>query len=312
MKTRMTKTLLFLLLLLLMDIPEVNAGEPCCHILICCRNTNDGMTFLVNGKWDPAHDYRDINQVSDILQKIKDTGVKNVIIDMTNASQWTNLWDRFQPMVNNIKKVCREKHMQFFIFIGAAFTENDRQRINKSQFAFWNEMAKNVWEMWAQDPTYRRYGYGDDRPILIVFQPSDMYWGRYKAAQDSEKTFLSKFHIGTTQVNSPILPGKSDGWRYRNYSQSADGKVRFACPNKGVPPSDWGRISKEDWEKRARWASEAEEYSIYGSYDDVCDAIHWGIADTKNCNVVHKKYPGDEPYYYYNVLKDILSNEIKE
>ena len=293
-------------LLVLFCVSNVKAGEPCCHILICCRGNNDGMTFLVDGKWNPAHDYRDINQVLNILQKIKDAGVNNVIIDMTNASQWTNLWPIYQPMVNNVQLACRQKNMQFFIFIGAAFTEPDKKKLTMSQFAFWNAMAKNVWEMWAQDPSYKRYGYGDDRPILIVFQPSDIYWERYKAAPESEKTYLSKFHIGTTQVNSPILSGKSDGWGYRNYSQSVDGKVRFACPNKGVPPADWGRISKEEWEKRARWASEAEEYSIYGSYDDVCDAIHWGIADTKNCTVAHKKYPDDEPYYYYNVVKDIL------
>jgi len=295
------------LLPFLVYTPKVKAGEPCCHILICCRGNNDGMTFLVDGKWNPAHDYREISQVSDILQKIKDAGVNNVIIDMTNASQWTNLWPIYQPMVNNVQKVCQEKKMKFFIFIGAAFTEANKKTLTMSQFAFWNAMAKNVWEMWAQDTTYKRYGYGDDRPILIVFQPSDMYWDRYKAAPDSEKTYLSKFHIGTTQVNSPILAGSSDGWGYRNYSQSVNGKVRFASPNKGVPPADWGRISKENWEKRALWASEAEEYSVYGSYDDVCDAIHWGIADTKNCVVAHKKYPGDEPYYYYNVLKDILT-----
>ena len=33
-------------------------------------------------------------------------------------------------------------------------------------------------------------------------------------------------------------------------------------------------LDLEEWMKRVKWASEAEEYSIYGSYDDVCDAIH--------------------------------------
>ena len=141
--------------------------------------------------------------------------------------------------------------MKFFIFIGAAYTQDDMQKLKMSQFAFWNAMAKNVSEMWAQDPAYKRYGYGDDRPILIVFQPADVYWERYKAAPESEKT------------------------------------------------------------QRARWASESEESSIYGSYDDVCDAIHWGIADTKNCTVALKKYPDDQPYFYYNVLKDILTGGSK-
>ncbi len=283
------------------------AGEPCCHILICCRGNNQGTTFLVNGDWNPGHDYTDINQVSDILQKIKDAGIKTVIIDMTNASQWTWLWNQYEPMVNNVRKVCREKQMKFIIFIGAAFTEKDKERLKMPQFSFWNAQAKKVWDMWVNDQAYKRYGYGDDRPVLVVFQPADMYWERYRAAPDSEKTYLSRFHIGTTQVNSPILPGKSDGWGYRNYSQSVDGKVRFACPNKGVPPTDWGRISREEWERRVRWASGAEKYSIYGSYDDTCDAIHWGIADTKNCSVPHKKYPGDQPYVYYDVVKKVLT-----
>ena len=307
MKTISFKICLFTILTILAAVPTVKAGEPCCHILICCRSNNDGMTFLINGQWNPAHDYTDIDQVSDVLQKIRDAGIRTVIIDMTNASQWTNLWDKFEPMVNNIRKVCSQKQMKYIIFIGAAFTEKDKEKLKMSQFTFWNGMAKKVWEMWAQDPAYKRYGYGDDRPILVVFQPSDMYWNRYNAAPDSEKTYLSKFHIATTQVNSPILAGKSDGWGYRNYSQSVDGKVRFASPNKGVPPTDWGRISRDEWERRVRWASEAEEYSIYGSYDDTCDAIHWGIADTKNCNVAHKKYPDDQPYTYYKVVKDILT-----
>ena len=65
-----------ILFALISYIPKASVGEPCCHFLICCRSTNDGMKFLINGVWKPAHDYRDINQVSDIIQKIKDTGIK--------------------------------------------------------------------------------------------------------------------------------------------------------------------------------------------------------------------------------------------
>ncbi len=277
-------------------LSAVRAGHPCCHILICCRSTNKGMTFLVNGKWMEAHDYRDINQVSDILQKIKDAGIQTVIVDMTNNSQWTNLWNEFEPMLNNIQKVCKQKNMQFVIFIGAA-----------GEFSFWNEKAGRILKFWANDSTYRRYGYGDDRPMLVVFQPADWYWKRYQAAPDSVKTNLSKFHIGTTQVNDPILPETSDGWGYRNYSQSVDGKVRFACPNGGVPQQDWKRITADEWKRRIEWAKQAEHYSIYGSYDDVCDGIHWGIADTKGTDVIRNKYPDDQPYFYYNILKQVLT-----
>jgi hypothetical protein len=299
MKTGFTRILLVVLLMVGTYTPEIKAGHPCCYVLICCRDNNKGMTFLVNGKWMEAHDYRDISQVNDILQKIKEAGIKTIIVDMSNDSQWTNLWTVFEPMLKNIQQACREKNMQFFLLIGAA-----------GEFSFWNEKAERIWNVWAKDPTYRRYGYGDDRPMLVVFQPSDMYWERYSAAPDSVKTYLSRFHIGTTQVNDPILPGKTDGFGYRNYSQSVDGKVRFACPNGGVPPEDWHRISEAEWKRRAEWASQAEEYSIYGSYDDTCDGIHWGIADTKGTDVKRNKYPGDQPYYYYNVLKNILTGTV--
>jgi len=300
MKNLFIRIVMVTLLMLLVYTPEIKAGHPCCYVLICCRSTNRGMTFLVNNKWMQAHDYRDINQVSDIMQKICDAGIKTVIVDMSNDSQWTNLWSEFEPMLENIQHVCRNKNMQFFILIGAA-----------GKFSFWNEQAERIWKLGSQDATYRKYGFGDNRPMLVVFQPSDMYWKRYDEAPDSAKTYLSRFHIGTTQVNEPILPEASDGWGYRNYSQSVDGKVRFACPNGGVSPDQWYRINEAEWKRRVEWASQAEQYSVYGSYDDVCDGIHWGIADTKNTNVIHNKYPGDQPYLYYNVIRKILTGNIQ-
>ena len=309
MKMYSAKMLLFILLGLFFCTPIVQAGEPCCHVLICCRSANDAMKFQVNGKWNPAHDYGDINQVRDILQTIKDAGIKTVIVDMTNASQWTNLWKEFEPMVNNIQQVCGEKKMHYFLFIGATLPESIRQEtgITQDAFAFWNDKAKLILNTWAKNPAYRKYGFGDNRPMLLAFNPAEMYWKIFKEAPDNQKNYLQKFHIGTTQVNEPILPGVSDGWGYRNYSQSVDGKVRFASPNNGVPPSDWKRISSDKWRERVKWASESAEYSIYGSYDDTCDAIHWGIADTKDCKIAFKKYPNDDPFYYYKVVKEVLT-----
>ncbi len=254
------------------------------------------MKFLVNGKWNPSHDYNDISQVDDVLQKIKSAGINVVIVDMTNDSQWNKYWDIYSPMVNNIQKVCIKKKMQFIIFIGAA-----------GSFSAWNEKAKRIWNTWAHDTSYRKYGFGDNKPMLIAFQPSDMYWTRYDKAPDSSKNYLSKFHIGTTQVNDPILPGKSDGWGYRNYSQSVNGKVRFVSPNAGVVNDTWRHIEGVEWQRRIEWAKQAEEYSIYGSYDDTCDSINWGIADTKGTDVKYNKYPADDPYIYYNILKRELA-----
>jgi hypothetical protein len=295
------RIILFLLPSLVFYMPQSKAGIPCTHILICCRESNKGIKFSVNGKWNEAHDYSDRRQVSDVLQKIKDAGIRIVIIDMTNDSQWNQYWKIYKPMVENIQQVCKEKKMQFVIFIGAA-----------GSFADWNEKAKIIWTTWAKDSTYRRYGFGDNRPMLVAFQPSDMYWERYNKAPESEKTYLSKFHIGTTQVNDPILPGKSDGWGYRNYSQSVDGKVRFVCPNGAVVNDTWHRIDGNQWRRRIEWARKSLEYSVYGSYDDTCDAINWGIADTKDTEVKYNKYPGNDPFIYYDILKKELTGLVSE
>ena len=57
-----------------------------------------------------------------------------------------------------------------------------------------------------------------------------------------------------------------------------------------------------------RWAKQAREYSIYGSYDDTCDSFFWGIADTSDSKVKANVYPNrDNPRYYYDVLKSVLT-----
>ncbi len=315
-KTKFTRTV-HLLLLLFLVYSELKAGEPVCHIMICCKACNNGVTFLVNGQWRSSHDYSDINQARDILQKIKDAGINTVSIDMTNPSQWTVFWDAFEPMVNNVQQVCREKNMQFFIFIGGQLPENIKTECNipsnTDAFQFWNNMAEKIWSLWAQDPTYRKYGYGDDRPLLLAFLPAQSYWSDYNSRVPEFKTYLSKYHIGTTQVNDPITPQESDGWGYRNYSQNPSGSVRFASPNGGVNPNDpWYKVSVEEWRRRVEWVSEATEYSVYGSYDDTCDGIQWGISNTKSTSVAHNRYPGDDPWIYYNIVKQKLNPRGKD
>ena len=310
MKSKFLELVLFTLILMMVGIPEMKAGEPCCHILICCRSNNKGMKFYINGEWLEAHDYKDIKQVEGVLQHIKDAGINTVIIDMTNPSQWTRFWDEYEPMVDNVEQACRKMDMEFFIFIGAALPEQIKKNnnIEEDDFTFWNGIAEKIWNTWAKSTKYRKYGFGDDRPMLIVFQPSDVYWDRYNAEADDKTNYLAKFHIGTTQVNDAILPGSSDGWGYRNYSQSDDGTVRFASPNGGVHPHDpWYRISEAEWIRRVEWASQAGHYSVYGSYDDTCDGIHWGIADTQGTDVERNKYPEDEPWLYYKVVKERLT-----
>lgn len=289
----------------------VRAGHPCAHILICCRDSNNGVTFEVNGKFIEDHNYGDIEQVRDILQKLKDAGIKSVIVDMTNPSQWLRLWGEFEPMVDNVAQVCREKELQFFLHIGGGFSPGvvEENKLTQSHLVFWNDIAEKIWNKWAQEPEYRRYGFGDDRPILLIFSLAKPFWKEMAQAAPEEKAYLGKFHLGTMQINGVIKdPGESDGWGYRSKWQNKSGSVRYTSPNGGVPPSTWHKIDTKQWEKEVRWVSEASEYSIYGSYDDTCDSIFWGIADTSGTSVKYNLYPDSKnPRYYYDVIQKILT-----
>lgn len=287
---------------------------PITHIMVCCRTSTAGSAFLVNGEWNTNHDYSDINQCRDIFQKIKDAGINVVSVDFTNPSMWNTgdvpgeplLWDYFSPIIDNIVQVCQEKDMQFAMFLGnpQAWT-----------FKYWNRIAGMILERWADLPVYRKYGFGDNRPLLVMFLPGADFWRLWDATPKEEKNNLEKFRIGTTQVNEPILPVESDGWGYRNYSASCDGKVRFVCPNSGVPPQDWKRIDAKTWRKRMEWVMKAEEYCVIGSYDDTCDSIHWGIVDSSNSTKgkvhINEDTVGD-PFIYYEIVKETIAKYKKK
>ena len=296
-------------------VSPVWAGHPCAHILICCWGANRGVTFEVNGEQIPNHDYGQIDQARDIFQKLKEAGIQTVIVDMTNASQWTRLWDVFEPILSNIQQVCAEKDMQFFIFIGAALMPEMKEECHLDPdlhpFKFWNDIAGKIWDTWAQKPTYRKYGFGDDRPMLLVFQPSVDYWPQFNNVPEEYKNNMNKFRIGTTQVNDPITsPEESDGWGYRSKWQNRSGSVRLASSNGGIVPGTWYKIDAEEWEKQVRWASEASEYSVYGSYDDTCDGFCWGIADTSKSQMKYNCYPDPQnPRYYYDIVKKVLNGD---
>lgn len=293
--------------------PNARAGHPCAHVLICCRGSNNGTTFEINGKMVPNHDYANIEHTRDILQKIKDAGIQTVIIDMTNASQWTNLWSSYEPKVDNIRKVTQEKGMTYFVFIGAQFTQDDvkKRMVPGGAFAFWNEIAGKVFDTWAKDPHYRRYGHGDDRPMLLAFNDGKTYWSQFERTEPQYRNHLEKFRIGNTQINRVIkAPHESDGWGYRSQWQNQSGSVRFVSPNGGVAPDTWHKISAEEWEKQIIWAKQASEYSVYGSYDDTCDSIFWGIADVSNSKSAHHLSPDPgNPRLYYDILKKELTEK---
>lgn len=284
-----------------------------CYLMPCCRVNNAGTKFLVCDEWNKAHDYKDISQVRDILKKIRQAGIKVVGVDFTNPSQWDDygesaphngdggeFWREFKPMLDNIALVCAETGMEYFLFIG-----------NTQYWGldYWNDIAGRILQNWAQDPAYRRYGYGDNRPLLVAFIPGTNFASQIKAAPESRKNNLMKFRIGTCQVNDPITPTVTDGWGYRNYSSSSDDKVRFACPNGGVGPDSWYRIKANAWERRVNWALQATEYAILGSYDDTCDAIFWGIADVRRSYThCHREESTiEDPYAYYNIVRKTVT-----
>jgi hypothetical protein len=270
--------------------------------------------FKVGNRWITDNSYKNIEETHSILYTIQEAGINDIIIDLTNPSQWATVpasWPGCQPNENAlwnvdtkdqlavIEEVCEELGMRFVMFIGnpAAHT-----------MAYWNGIAKQIWDTWAQKDVYRKYGYGDDRPMLVVFYPGRDFRNMYNATPDEDKDYLAKFRIGTCQVNDPISPVTTDGWGYRHMSSSSDDKVRFVSPNEGVAPSEWKRSTLEQWKEKVKWAGQATEYCIFGSYDDTCDAIFWGIADTEQSGTAYKRYPGNEkPDDYYNVVKEYLT-----
>lgn len=187
--------------------------------------------------------------------------------------------------METIEQVCNELGMKFVIFIGNPSAHT---------MAYWNGIAKQIWEKWAKKDVYRKYGFGDDRPMLVAFFPGEPFKRMLDETPESQKDYLQKFRIGTCQVNDPINPVNSDGWGYRDIQSSANNKVRFACPNNGVAPSTWERSTLDQWERKIEWAGQATEYTIFGSYDDTCDSIFWGIADTEQSSSTYKRYPYGE------------------
>ncbi len=61
MKNILRTLLIVIAIILVIPFKNLQAGEPVTGLLICCRGTNMG-PFLINGKWEPKHDYGDIEQ----------------------------------------------------------------------------------------------------------------------------------------------------------------------------------------------------------------------------------------------------------
>ena len=282
--------------------PPADKPIPVSHIMPCCRWNNYGTTFLVNNVWNSYHEYYDLLQCRDILKTIAKAGIRVVSIDFTNQAQWDSQWesDNFKGRLENIIQVCSEIDMEWFLFIGHLGVSPG--------ISYWNGIAERIYNSYAQLGHYHKK---DGKPMLLVFMPGTDYNSAISNASSANKTYLKngdKFTIGTCQVNSAITPKATDGWGYRNYSQSSDGAVRFVCPNSGVPPTDWARIDADAWSSRMDWGLQASRYIVIGSYDDTCDAIFWGIADVSASETeCHKNAATlNDPYVYYNIVKNKL------
>ena len=275
------------------------APVPATYVMVCCHSNDRGTKFLANGEWDSAHDYRDYAFALDMMRKIKEAGVRVVGVDFTNPPQW-DVKGEFWPMLLNVVKAAKELDMQYFLFLGNTYAHTIR---------YWNEKAKIVWEEFAQDPHYRRYGYGDDRPMMTIFLPGRDFAAHLAATPEEDRRWLDKFRIGTCQVNDPIVPTPTDGWGYRNRSAGSTDLARFAAPNSGVGPKEWARVDADEWRARVRWALGAKEYAVIGTYDDTCDCIFWGIADVRESkNPVHvHESTKDDPRIYYRIVQEEIA-----
>ena len=273
---------------------------PVTYVMVCCHSFDRGTRFLVGeDQWDSVHDYCNYDFTRSMLWRIRQSGIRVVGVDFTNPSQWDEFHDHHWPMLENIVRACHELDMQYFLFCGntAAWT-----------MKYWNEKARLVWENLAQDPAYRRYGFGDDRPMLTIFLPGKDFWAQWERTPQEEKEYLSRFRIGTCQVNDPITPVESDGWGYRNMLGGSSDAARFVCPNSGVPPQDWARVGPGEWRRRVRWCLQAHEYAVLGTYDDTCDSNFWGIADVSGSTEPAHRNDSTllDPWAYYNIVCEEL------
>ncbi|MBP5319452.1 MAG: hypothetical protein J6334_00580 [Kiritimatiellae bacterium] len=224
---------------------------------------------------------------------------------MTNPSQWDQFKEAFWPKLKNVVRAAGELDMQYFFFLGNTHAHTMK---------YWNEKAKIVWEEFAKDdPHYRRYGFGDNRPMMTIFLPGKDFAAHVKRSKPEEHDWLDKFRIGTCQVNDPIVPVASDGWGYRNMSAGFTDLARFVAPNSGVAPKTWARVDAKEWRRRVRWCLGAKEYAVIGTYDDTCDCIFWGIADVRgssNRTHIHESTK-DDPFVYYNIVKEALAERAR-
>ncbi len=315
MKSKRINSKIVLVFLLLLSLTNtVKAGVPVTGLLICCRGAKG--PYLINDKWVAKHDYNDISQVRGILTNIKNAGIKVVMIDMSNASQWTKFKDIFFPMIENIRTVTAELGMEYFILIGANLSQGTKDSLsdiewiqNLDHLEFWNHPAEIIWKKWAQDSHYRSYGFGDNRKMLNLFWNAVDVDARWEKAPAAHKTYLSYFYRGTHEFNEDYPDTETSGWGYRDVQQNKSGSIRFVSPTSGLHPNSSSFITEQKWKERVDWAAQASHYSIYSSYDDGNDNIQWGINDTKNVTIPGQKYVNDDPYVYYNVVKNKLANK---
>lgn len=292
---------------------------PMTHILICCRSSNEGVIrFKVGDEWITNHDYRNIDHARAILSTIQQAGINDVIIDLTNPSQWPRLRPA-GPAASRARMRCgrprpkirsrrSSRSARSWACVSSCLSGNPAAHT----LAYWNGIAERIWKSWAQKDVYRKYGYGDDRPMLVVFYMGEDFLENVRCCAGAREELPGKFRIGTCQVNSPMNFTATDGWGYRNRSSSSDNKVRFVCPNEGVVPTAVETQYVAGVGGKGRVGRRGDRILHFRVVRRHRDAIFWGIADTRESRNAYKRYPGDEsPDAYYNVVKDYLSDRAK-
>lgn len=275
---------------------------PVCHLHMGnSSEVSSGSLFFINGQWTPGIDYGDMDQISFVLNKIKDAGISVVCVDCHESEDWGMGTD----CLDIISKACSNAGMEYFILLTPSHSPVIQDL---------NQAAGLIMERIATDKAYRHYGFGDDRPILTLSLSGTDFRNLVESASDDDKKHLDMFHIGTCQVNENQEIAETDGWGYHNMSESMDGSIRFCSPNSGVAPDNWARVDEQEWKRRIKWALGAKEYAVLGSYDDTQNALMWGI-----CDVSHSRTPShinpstiDRPSIYYDILKNILINAEKD
>ncbi len=283
--------------------------------MLCCKDDcNKGATVLASGQFNANQAWYDPNQCSDMMSKLFDAGIRTLFVDLTNSPQWEPLPGNNQftgvtvPSLSNIIATGLAKGMTFAAMIGdqgPGWTEADTAA-----------RLDVLYNNWATSPQYEKYRFGTvaegkGKPMLIAFDNGNNNGNSFlnfvNTWSPTNKAKLARFKLvdcGSTTLNGGF------GYRARQQSTGVTNGVawhRFVSTNgSSGAPTTWFRANAQAWKTEVEWARAASRYSVYGSYDDTCDAHMWGVAETALATTATNIYPGNDSRLYYNVVQDAV------